>query len=93
MTMLEDRLAALRAAFIDRSAADLAMLDAAVAAEPMDRAEAARIAHRFAGAAGLYGFGALGEAASALEAALNEGAGRDEVESRLGRVRAAGPPR
>ena len=76
---LEDRLAQLRTAFTERSADDMAALRAALGAKPMDRDEAQRLAHRFAGAAGLYGFEALGEAASALDAALASGADENEV--------------
>ncbi|WP_106640316.1 Hpt domain-containing protein [Allosphingosinicella vermicomposti] len=75
---LDDRLAQLRAAFAERSADDMGALRVALDTRPMDRAAAQRIAHRFAGAAGLYGFQALGEAASALDDALE--ANTDDAE-------------
>ena len=89
MTDLESRLAALRAAFIDRAAADLPILRAAIEAE--DRGEAVRIAHRLAGAAGLYGFGAFGEAASRVEQALEAGADRGEARTLLDELEALSP--
>lgn len=91
MTDLETRLAALRSTFIDRTAADLPALRAAIAAG--ERGDAVRIAHRLAGAAGMYGFGAFGEAASALEQALEAGADCERAVTLLAEAEALSPSR
>jgi HPt (histidine-containing phosphotransfer) domain-containing protein len=59
-----------RQRFLERSAADLIL----VCAYPdgVSRAELSFVAHRLAGAAGVFGFPALSDAAAALEMALAE---------------------
>ena len=66
---MTDPIAALRAQFLERCRADLAALAGSSADDP-DRGA---IVHRLAGAAGSFGFPALGEAAAILDLARIEG--------------------
>ena len=67
MTGFGERMTELRARFLDRIAADRAALEAAERAS--DSPEIRRIAHGLAGAAGIFGFPEISEAASAVDQA------------------------
>lgn len=68
---MTDPLAALRAKFLQRAGDDLAWLDA-TGGEPRD--ELLARAHKLAGAAGVFGYGEVSDAAAALEDAIREDA-------------------
>lgn len=69
--MADDPLAPLRARFRDRCAEDAARLRAHLAGE--EEAELEQLVHRLAGAAGTFGYTALGEAAQAADATFAAG--------------------
>lgn len=72
MSTLERRLGELRLRFVERAARDRVKLQEAL--EGGDLEEVEQLCHRLAGLAGTFGFTAAGDAASALEAAVQEGA-------------------
>ena len=55
-----------------------------VRARLADRAELERIAHRLSGNAGMFGYGDVGDRAGALEDALRDEAGEEEIGCLLG---------
>jgi HPt (histidine-containing phosphotransfer) domain-containing protein len=57
--------------FLERSAADLILLCAYP--DHVSREAVGFVAHRLAGAAGVFGYAEVGDAAAALEAALEQG--------------------
>ena len=69
MTGFEDRMAALRARFVERAGEDRAVMSAALHAG--DHAAMRRIAHSLAGNAGIFGFTEITGAARAIEDALD----------------------
>lgn len=71
MSTLERRLGELRARFVERAARDRVKLRDAL--ERGDLEEVEQLCHRLAGLAGTFGFAAAGDAASALEAAVQDG--------------------
>ena len=78
MNPLEERMAALRARFVERAREERVAI-----AEAMDGALARdalrRRGHSIAGTAGLFGFDEIGEDAKALEEAIDEDASDREV--------------
>lgn len=64
---MSDPLAPLRAKFRERTIGDARRLRDAVATGEAGQAEIERIVHALAGAAGMFGFTDLGEAASTLD--------------------------
>lgn len=64
---MSDPLEPLRVKFRARTIGDAARLREAVASGETGRAEIERIVHAMAGAAGMFGFADLGEAASGLD--------------------------
>lgn len=85
---LEAQLNLVRAQFAQGLHLRLEALEAALAADP---AEALRLAHKLNGTSGTMGFGAVSEAADALERWLQRGGPRDPAEeaSLLGALREA----
>ena len=71
MTEFDDKMAELRQRFVDRCPAWLGDLDAALDAR--DGEAVARLAHRLAGNAGMFGYPELSEAAAELESAAIDG--------------------
>ncbi|HEY0629522.1 MAG TPA: Hpt domain-containing protein [Sphingomicrobium sp.] len=67
MTGWDDKMSGLRQRFIDRTAADRALLGDGIR---RDRGELELIAHRISGSAGMFGFVELGTAAEELEEAI-----------------------
>lgn len=67
--MSEDRLAPLRARFVERAAGDLEILRA----EAPDAETRLYVVHRLAGAAGLFGFGDISKLASIVDDQLQDG--------------------
>ncbi len=72
MNDLDDRLAALRQCFIDQAATQATQLRAAAIGE--DRPALRQLSHSLSGRAGMFGFTHLGEAAQALEEAIDAAA-------------------
>ncbi len=75
----------LRRRFLARSAGDLVVLSAYP--DGVSREELSFVAHRLAGAAGVFGFPALSQAAAELDAALAEQA--PDVPARIARLAGA----
>lgn len=71
MAELDDRMAALRDRFIAQTAKDVERLRAGIAAG--ERLDVRDICHGLAGRAGMFGFPELGDAARALEEAIDRG--------------------
>ena len=72
MTDFEGRMAALRARFVDQARDEAAAIACHVAAGEWQSVR--DICHGLAGRAGMFGFAALGDAARAVEEAIDEGA-------------------
>ena len=87
MSPLDDKLAELRARFVQRSAEEVAAIDRATAEE--DREALIERAHAIAGIAGLFGFGELGTAAADLEELGRAGGDIKEAGARLRAMLAA----
>jgi HPt (histidine-containing phosphotransfer) domain-containing protein len=82
---LDDRLAALKAKFLDRCRSDLPMLEAAAADPQAADVEALRFCvHRLAGAAGTFGYKDLSRAAGEADDELV--LGRSPTRAQLERV-------
>jgi HPt (histidine-containing phosphotransfer) domain-containing protein len=70
MTGMEERMAALRARFVERTRAEREELGAALGR--MDLPEIRRLAHGLSGSAGIFGFPEISAAAAGLERAVDE---------------------
>ena len=79
MSGFAERMAALRLRFRERTGKDRFTLLAALATR--DRQQLARTSHGLAGAAGIFGFGALGDAAQRIEDALDSDEPWSTIES------------
>ena len=79
MSAFDERMAELRAHFLERAAAQRAELEAALAAG--EREEIRRIAHSLAGSGGVFGFPRVSEDAQAVEEAVDAGPGDEELKS------------
>ncbi len=77
MSGFDAKLAALQARFRTRAVDEALWLTGALAGG--DRTEILRVSHAIAGSAGMFGFPALGEAALAVEAAIDGGASDEEL--------------
>lgn len=77
--MIADRLAPLRARFVERSARECGEIDAALGCDAPDLAAVGALAHRMAGAGGTLGWPAVSGAAIRLEDACD---GRDAASAR-----------
>lgn len=88
--MTGDPLEALRRRFVERAKADADVLEQALLQG--DRSEMERVVHGFAGAAGLFGYRALGEQAAVLDARFARREPPDEALLRdlIGAARAVG---
>ena len=80
MTM-EDRMAQFRQRFLARAVTDADGLSQELQAGSWD--DIRRRAHSLAGNAGLFGFGAIGDMASALEQAIDQAEPQDAREARV----------
>lgn len=69
------------AALAERFAAQAAETGVAIedSLERGDRAELSRLSHSLAGRAGMFGYGAIGDAARAVEEAIDAGRSPDDV--------------
>jgi HPt (histidine-containing phosphotransfer) domain-containing protein len=76
MSEISDKMADLRRRFAVRAYEDAARIQ--VAFEAGDHVEVRALAHRLAGAAGIFGFAEVGEAARALEDAPQD---RDRIDA------------
>lgn len=77
MTGFDDRLADLRARFVERVGKDRAAMSAALDAK--DHIAMRRIAHSLTGNAGIFGFPEITDAARAIEDALDSKASGDTL--------------
>lgn len=76
---MTDVLAALTARFLQRCAADLDQLDRRLNDAPFESADLDALFHRLAGAAGTFGFAAIGAAAGACDDAFARGEAPDRA--------------
>ena len=84
MTGWDDRMGQLRQRFVERTAADRALLGEDVA---RDGEELEGIAHRISGTAGMFGFVELGITAEALEEAIRNQCDEAFLEKHIQRLR------
>lgn len=77
MAEIDARLAAVAERFAAQAAATAAEI--AAARDREDWSELARLSHSLAGRAGMFGYGAIGDAARAVEEAVDAGLADDET--------------
>lgn len=84
MSDFDTKLAALQARFRMRAGDEAVRLTGALATG--DRAELLRVSHAIAGSAGMFDFPDLGEAAMAVEAAIDAQASEEELATPAGKL-------